>query len=170
MPSALLSGVNVLPFPRARLMRLTGRLMAPFVTTARVLRANARALRVPADDLDGYLRAARTLVPGRSCGWGRSWATSPPRPERPPRAAGCSSSRAGGSTTWPGGRSRCWPAHSRTVVHGWSPAWATPGAGRNPGCSPTSSGASVADRPLPAVLTEVPGAAPDTGDGQRPAG
>ncbi|MEX5721116.1 alpha/beta fold hydrolase [Geodermatophilus maliterrae] len=64
VPSALVSGVSVLPFPHPRRVQLAGRLVAPFVTTGPVLRANARALRVPAEDLDGYVRAARTLAPG----------------------------------------------------------------------------------------------------------
>ena len=64
VPSALVSGVNVLPFPRARAMRAAGRLMAPLLTTTPVLRANARALGVPAEDFEGYARAARSMAPG----------------------------------------------------------------------------------------------------------
>ncbi len=45
------------------------------------------------------------------------------------------------------------------VGHAWS--------GEEPRLFADVLRASVADRPLPAVLTEVPGAAPDTGDGQR---
>jgi pimeloyl-ACP methyl ester carboxylesterase len=62
--SALVSGVNVLPFPRPRLMRVAGRLMAPVMTTTPLLRANARALRVPPEDFAGYAAAARAMAPG----------------------------------------------------------------------------------------------------------
>ncbi|MBM7806737.1 pimeloyl-ACP methyl ester carboxylesterase [Geodermatophilus bullaregiensis] len=64
LTGALVSGVSVPPFPHPRRMRLAGRLVAPFVTTGPVLRADARALRVPAEDLDGHVRAARTQAPG----------------------------------------------------------------------------------------------------------
>ena len=64
VPSALVSGVNVLPFPRPGLMRVAGRLMSPFMTTTPLLRANARALGVPAEDFDGYAAAARAMAPG----------------------------------------------------------------------------------------------------------
>ncbi|NEM08002.1 alpha/beta fold hydrolase [Geodermatophilus normandii] len=64
VPSALVSGVNVLPFPRPGLMRVAGRLMSPFLTTTPLLRANARALGVPAEDFDGYAAAARSMAPG----------------------------------------------------------------------------------------------------------
>ncbi len=62
--SALVSGVNVLPFPRPRLMRVAGRLMAPVMTTTPLLRANARALGVPPEDFAGYAEAARAMAPG----------------------------------------------------------------------------------------------------------
>ncbi len=62
--SALVSGVNVLPFPRPRLMRVAGRLMAPVVTTTPLLRANARALGVPEEDFPGFAEAARAMAPG----------------------------------------------------------------------------------------------------------
>lgn len=64
VPSALVSGVSVLPFPRPRLMALAGRLMAPVATSGPFLRANARALKVPDEDLEGYLAAARSMAPG----------------------------------------------------------------------------------------------------------
>ena len=64
VPSALVSGVNALPFPRPRLMRLTGRLMSPLLTLGPVLRANARALGVSAEDFQGYADAARLMAPG----------------------------------------------------------------------------------------------------------
>ena len=62
--SALVSGVNVLPFPRPRLMRVAGRLVSPLMTTTPLLRANARALQVPPEDFDGYAAAARSMAPG----------------------------------------------------------------------------------------------------------
>ncbi len=64
VPSALVSGVNVLPFPRPRLMRVAGRLMSPLMSTGPLLRANARALAVPPEDFDGYAAAARAMAPG----------------------------------------------------------------------------------------------------------
>lgn len=62
--SATVSGVNVLPFPRPRLMRLAGRVMAPVMTTSTMLRANARALKVTEEDFAGYVVAARSMAPG----------------------------------------------------------------------------------------------------------
>lgn len=64
VPSATVSGVNVLPFPRPRLMRVAGRLLAPVMTLGPVLRANARALAVPQEDYPGYAAAARSMAPG----------------------------------------------------------------------------------------------------------
>ena len=64
VPSAVVSGINVLPFPRPRLMRLAGRVMSPFMTSSVLLRANARALRVPPEDVGEYTRAARAMAPG----------------------------------------------------------------------------------------------------------
>ncbi|MFB9475224.1 alpha/beta fold hydrolase [Nonomuraea salmonea] len=58
--SAIVSGVNVLPFPNPGRLRLMGALMAPVMKWGPVLRANARALNVPDADVDGYLTAART--------------------------------------------------------------------------------------------------------------
>ena len=62
--SAIVSGVNVLPFPHPGMMRLTGRLTALFMTTAPMLRANARALRVPPEDFPGYRDSAKAMAPG----------------------------------------------------------------------------------------------------------
>jgi pimeloyl-ACP methyl ester carboxylesterase len=62
--TATASGVNVLPFPRPRLMRAAGHLMSPFMSTGVMLRANARALGVPAEDFDGYAAAARSMARG----------------------------------------------------------------------------------------------------------
>jgi pimeloyl-ACP methyl ester carboxylesterase len=64
VPSAVVSGVNVLPFPRPRLMRLAGRVMSPLMTLTPMLRANARALGVPPEDYEGYAAAARMMAPG----------------------------------------------------------------------------------------------------------
>ncbi|MBF8185254.1 alpha/beta fold hydrolase [Nonomuraea sp. K274] len=59
LSGAILSGVNVLPFPNPGRLRLMGTLMAPVMKWGPVLRANARALNVPAEDVDGYQSAAR---------------------------------------------------------------------------------------------------------------
>ncbi|MCA2178550.1 alpha/beta hydrolase [Nonomuraea glycinis] len=60
--SAIVSGVNVLPFPNLGTMRLMGALMAPVMKWGPMLRANARALNVPAADIDGYQSAARATT------------------------------------------------------------------------------------------------------------
>jgi pimeloyl-ACP methyl ester carboxylesterase len=64
VPSAIASGVNVLPFPHPRLMGLAGRLMSPFMTLGPLLRANARSLGVKPEDFQGYAEAARMMAPG----------------------------------------------------------------------------------------------------------
>ncbi len=64
IPSATVSGVNALPFPHPRLMRLAGRVMAPIMASSPILRANARALGVAHEDYDGYVEAARSMAPG----------------------------------------------------------------------------------------------------------
>jgi pimeloyl-ACP methyl ester carboxylesterase len=64
VPSVTVTGVNVLPFPRPRLMRLAGRMMAPVMTSGTMLRANARALKVTPEEFDGYVDAARSMAPG----------------------------------------------------------------------------------------------------------
>jgi pimeloyl-ACP methyl ester carboxylesterase len=69
--SATASGVNVLPFPRPRLMRAAGRVMSPFMSTGVMLRANARALGVPPEDFDGYAAAARSMARGTFLAVGR---------------------------------------------------------------------------------------------------
>jgi pimeloyl-ACP methyl ester carboxylesterase len=61
--SAVVSGVSVLPFPRPGLMRMAGYLMAPFMSSAPMVRANAKALGVPAEDFDGYRAAAKAMAP-----------------------------------------------------------------------------------------------------------
>ncbi|GAA3596750.1 alpha/beta hydrolase [Nonomuraea rosea] len=60
--SAIVSGVNVQPFPNPGRMRLMGALIAPVMKWGPVLRANARALNVPEEDIDGYQRAARATT------------------------------------------------------------------------------------------------------------
>lgn len=64
VPTATVSGVNVLPFPRPRLMRLAGRALSPVMTAGPMLRANAKALGVPEEDYAGYAAAARSMAPG----------------------------------------------------------------------------------------------------------
>lgn len=62
--SAVVSGVNVLPFPHPTMMRLLGRIIGPFATSEPMVRANAKALRVPAGDLVGYRTAAKQVARG----------------------------------------------------------------------------------------------------------
>jgi len=59
----VLSGLNVLPLPAPGLMRLVGRVMRPFLKTEPVLRAQARALRIPSDRYAGYRESARAMAP-----------------------------------------------------------------------------------------------------------
>lgn len=75
VPSVVVSGVNVLPFPRPRLMSAAGRMMAPFIATGPVLRANARSLRVPEEDVDGYVQASRSMSKGTFLAVGRELLT-----------------------------------------------------------------------------------------------
>ncbi|MEZ0095241.1 pimeloyl-ACP methyl ester carboxylesterase [Streptacidiphilus sp. EB129] len=60
--SATVSGVSVRPFPHPGRMRLLGRLMAPVVRSGLLLRANARTLKIPSSELDGYLASARAMT------------------------------------------------------------------------------------------------------------
>jgi pimeloyl-ACP methyl ester carboxylesterase len=62
--SVVVSGVNVLPFPHPAMMRLLGRVMGPFATSAAIVRANAKALKVPAADYAGYRAAAKEMARG----------------------------------------------------------------------------------------------------------
>lgn len=59
----VLSGLNVLPLPAPRLMRLAGRLIRPFLKTELVLRGQARALRIPPERYAGYRESARAMAP-----------------------------------------------------------------------------------------------------------
>ncbi|WP_165362900.1 alpha/beta fold hydrolase [Promicromonospora panici] len=61
--SALVSGVNVLPLPGSGRLRVLSALITPVMSWGPVVRANARALRVPEADLPGYTAAARTTSP-----------------------------------------------------------------------------------------------------------
>jgi hypothetical protein len=45
-------------------MRLAGLVMGPFVSSGPLLRANAKALGVPAEDFDDYRAAAKAMRPG----------------------------------------------------------------------------------------------------------
>lgn len=58
---AVLSGLNVLPLPHLRLMNAFGLLMVPFIKTAKFIRMNAAALRVPDDQLAAYRRSVRQM-------------------------------------------------------------------------------------------------------------
>lgn len=58
---AVLSGVNVLPFPRPGLMRLMGYMMLPLMKRDILLKAQARALRIPEERMEGYRTAARAM-------------------------------------------------------------------------------------------------------------
>ncbi|MFG1603754.1 alpha/beta fold hydrolase [Actinoplanes sp. NPDC049265] len=62
--SVVVSGVNVLPFRHPTIMRLFGRIIGPFATSGPVVRANAKALKVPAGDLAGYRSAAKEVARG----------------------------------------------------------------------------------------------------------
>jgi pimeloyl-ACP methyl ester carboxylesterase len=62
--SAVVSGVNVLPFAHPTLMRLFSRVVGPFATSAAMVRANANALKVPAADFAGYRVAAKEMARG----------------------------------------------------------------------------------------------------------
>ena len=64
LESAIGSGVNVLPFPHPAMMRLAGLAMGPFMSSGPMLRANAKALGVPAADFDDYRAAAKAMRPG----------------------------------------------------------------------------------------------------------
>ncbi|GAA2576431.1 alpha/beta hydrolase [Winogradskya consettensis] len=62
--SVVVSGVNVLPFPHPAMMRLLGRIIGPFTSSGPVVRANAKALKVPAEDFAGYRSAAGQVARG----------------------------------------------------------------------------------------------------------
>lgn len=60
---AVLSGLCVLPLPYPRLMRVMGAVMAPLMKTGPVLRANAKALRLPPELFEAYATTMRTMSP-----------------------------------------------------------------------------------------------------------
>lgn len=62
--SVVVSGVNVLPFPHPTMMRLFGRIIGPFATSRPMVRANAKALKVPPGDFAGYRKAAKQVARG----------------------------------------------------------------------------------------------------------
>jgi pimeloyl-ACP methyl ester carboxylesterase len=57
----VISGVSVLPFPRPGLMRALGLLTAPLLKREFFIRAQAKALRVPAAKLPEYYAAAKAM-------------------------------------------------------------------------------------------------------------
>ena len=59
----IVSGVSVLPFPRPRLMRAFGLMMAPLMRREFVIRAQAKALRIPAEKLPEHRAAAKAMSP-----------------------------------------------------------------------------------------------------------
>ncbi|WP_161606074.1 alpha/beta fold hydrolase [Microlunatus speluncae] len=61
----IVSGSSVLPFPNRRLIRLITAAMTPFLRSSALLRANAKVLRVPAEDFADY-RAAALATNGRT--------------------------------------------------------------------------------------------------------
>ncbi len=154
VPSALVSGVNVLPFPRPRLMRVTGRIMSPLMRTTPLLRANARALGVPPEDFDGYAAAARAMAPGTFLRVGADLLDY-----RVPEAAATSSSRV---LAVAGEReqelirrslpvlSAAFPRGAARLVPGAGHAW----NGEQPALFAEVVRAHVADGELPAVLRE----------------
>jgi pimeloyl-ACP methyl ester carboxylesterase len=62
--SVVVSGVNVLPFPHPRMMQLFGRIIGPFAMSGPMVRANAKALKVPPGDFAGYRKAAKEVARG----------------------------------------------------------------------------------------------------------
>ncbi len=152
--SALVSGVNVLPFPRPRLMRVMGRVVSPLMTTTPLLRANARALGVPPEDFDGYAAAARSMAPGTFLRVGADLLDY-----RVPGAAATSASRV---LAVAGDREQELIRRSLPVVAGAFPQGAArlvPGAGHawngeHPALFADLVRAHVAGGELPAVLRE----------------
>jgi pimeloyl-ACP methyl ester carboxylesterase len=58
---AVLSGLNVLPFAHPMLVRAMGYLMLPVLKRRPLLRAQAKALRIPGERQDGYIRSAQSM-------------------------------------------------------------------------------------------------------------
>jgi pimeloyl-ACP methyl ester carboxylesterase len=61
---AILSGLNVLPLPGKPLIDAAAYLMAPLLKTGFGARLNAKALKIPADQFDGYRRSLQELSLG----------------------------------------------------------------------------------------------------------
>jgi pimeloyl-ACP methyl ester carboxylesterase len=59
--SAMLSGINVLPVPNRWLLSALGYVIAPLAKTGTGARVNARALKIPADRLQGYRHSLRQV-------------------------------------------------------------------------------------------------------------
>jgi pimeloyl-ACP methyl ester carboxylesterase len=58
---AIISGLNVLPFPNPLLMRVMGFAMLPFIKSEFMLRANAKGLHIPDEQYDAYRASARAM-------------------------------------------------------------------------------------------------------------
>ncbi|MDP9363619.1 MAG: alpha/beta hydrolase [Chloroflexota bacterium] len=58
---AVVSGLSALPFPHPRRMRAMGYLMAPFLKTNYMLRANARGLKIPEASYEQYRQSAAAM-------------------------------------------------------------------------------------------------------------
>ncbi|WP_165968667.1 alpha/beta fold hydrolase [Arthrobacter crusticola] len=150
--SALVSGVNVLPFPRPRLMRATAHLVAPFVRSGVMLRANARSLAIPPEDYQGYVAAARSMARGTFTAIGeelmnyRLPATSGTCPTRVLAAAGANEhplilgSLTKIAAAFPSAQARIAPA----VGHAWN--------GQNPDLFARTVLAHITAQPLPMEL------------------
>jgi pimeloyl-ACP methyl ester carboxylesterase len=154
--TAIASGVNVLPFPRPRLMRLAGRAMSPWMGTSVMLRANARALGVSPEDFDGYAAAARSMARGTIVAVGAELMEY-----SPPVAAAVSRSRvlavAGGNEQALIVQSlpriaAAFPLGAAWVANGLGHAW----NGQAPELFAAMVRAHVAGGPLPDGLSPVP--------------
>ncbi|MBJ2119757.1 alpha/beta hydrolase [Arthrobacter sp. MSA 4-2] len=152
--SALVSGVNVLPFPRPRLMRATGHLMASFVRSGVMLRANARSLAIPPEDYQGYVAAARSMAKGTFTAIGeelmnyRLPATAATCPTRVLATAGANEhplileSLTKIAAAFPHAQARIAPA----VGHAWN--------GQNPDLFAQTVLAHITSQPLPTELAD----------------
>ncbi len=58
---AVFSGLNILPLPNERMVMMMGYAMLPFLKSDRLIRMNANALNVPADQFDGYAASVRQM-------------------------------------------------------------------------------------------------------------
>ena len=62
--SAIVSGVTVVPFPHAGVMRMLGALIDPIARTDFMINVNARSLRIPSASREGYRAAAKQVAAG----------------------------------------------------------------------------------------------------------